>query len=71
MCKTSVGTTTMSGFMFIIVVVVVSCRIDKVFVVTKLGFEVVPNSYFLSGWSILPSLLRVLTNFLLACHFGI
>ncbi len=71
MCKTSVGTTTMSGFMFITIVAVVSCQIDKVFVGSKLGFEVVPNSYFLSGWSKLPSSLRVLINFLLACHFGI
>jgi hypothetical protein len=71
MCKTLVGTTTMSGFMFIIVVGVASCQVDKVLVLTKLGLKVVPNSFLLSGWSILPSLLKVLTNFLLACHLGI
>jgi hypothetical protein len=61
----------MSGFTFIIVATIVGCRINKVIVLTKLGLEVVRNSFLASGWSLFPLLLKVLTNFPSTCHLGI
>jgi hypothetical protein len=41
MCKTLIGTIAMNGFTFIPIAIVVSCQVDKVLVLTKLGFKVV------------------------------
>ncbi len=71
MHKTLTSTTTMSGFMFITIPTVVSCRVDKVFVLNKLGLGVVPNNYFSSSRSLLPLSLKVFTIFLSACYLSI
>jgi hypothetical protein len=71
MCKTLASTTTMSGFTFITIVAVANYWIDKVFVLKKLGFKVVPNSYLSSGRSLLPSSFKIFTDFLSTCRFGI
>ncbi len=70
-CKTLASTTTMSGFTFIIIATVVSCWIDKILILKILGFKVVPNSSFPSGWSLFPLSFRIVIDFLLACCFNI
>jgi hypothetical protein len=61
----------MNGFTFITIATVVSCQVDKVIILTKSGFKVVQNRFFFRSWSLLPSSLKVLIDFLSACHFGI
>ncbi len=63
MHKTIASMTTMSGFTFTIVAIVDGCGVDKVIVLTKSRFEVVPNSYLSNGWSLLPLFLKVFTGF--------
>ncbi len=71
MHKTLVGMTTIRGFTFIVVVVVIGYWVGKFFLLNKKRLGVVPNSYFFSGWSLLPQLFKILIGFSLACHLGI